>query len=322
MKNGIQKVCALAVTLSLMTAVLTACGKKVEYNPTANQGMIGNDPIVTPNGGENVGSDTPTVDGSLGGNIGGSSGGSNSGGSYGGSSGGSYSGGSYGGSSGGSYGGSSGGSSGGNTSQNKPKPAPAPTTTTTKPYVFDIKKLLNTAPLNPMTTNDEELDGRIDAILEEIFAGRTMSVYDQVRTIHDYLVQTNRYGFMVSRSTQTSYLSLYDRDVVTRAKTILKNKTGTCIDFAAAFMALTRRIGLNCYMITGDVTNRDGYTSLHGWNVIKIDGIYYVFDSQADFRYSNGGPTKFSNFGIYNPEKFKEDYAKLAEMSFKNFSAI
>lgn len=308
MNKRLKSVCAVMISVSLMTGFFTACGKKINYNPAQGDAEITNNNMA----GEVI-QDEPVTGEQANTAV---NGGSGSGSYSGGNSSGSYSGGSY-----------AGGGSGYNGSGNGSGENSNVTTTTTKPtstttkYVFDIKAVLNNAPLNPLYTNDEELDGRIDKIFAEIMTPN-MSTYDKVRAVFNYLVQTNRYGFMAPRSTMNTYLSLYDREIVVKAKTILKTKTGNCIDFACAFAAMTRRIGLNCYMIKADITNAQGVTDYHGWNIIRINGIDYAFDSQADFRNSKGGATKFTNFGIYNPDKYKVQYTNIAEKSFMNFKCI
>ena len=324
MNNRLKGICAMALTLSLLTVSLTACGKKIERKNNSQQNYVNTQDgtyIENPvdgidNGGSYVDDGSGFID---------------SGSDYSGGDSSSYNGGSDysdAGYSGSDYVDPYSGSDSYVTPDNPDiepfTSAVDPSTTTTRANTalpVDVPKVLNSAKLNPMKTNDETLDSQVDAILSEILTDN-MTTNDKVRTIHDYLVQTNRYGTLIAIGSDTNYVSLYDRDVVTRAKTILKYKTGTCIDFAAAFMIFTRRIGLDCYMITGNVINRYGKSSPHGWNVIKINGKDYVFDSEADFRYSNGGPTKFINFCVDDPEKFKDTYTKLAVASFKNFRYV
>ncbi len=332
MKNKLNGVCAIAVSAAILLSTLTACGQKINGG-SKSQNIQGNQTAVYPvNGNGSANAETPAdSQNDAGGSFdsGNSSGGSYSGGSS--SSGGSYSGGS----SGGSYSGRGSSSSGGSSSnpgktQNSSvssdktgSSTTATTTTTSKTtkYVYDIKKIINNAPLNPMQTNDPDLDKIIDEIFAKIITD-DMTTYEKTRVLFDYLVQNNEYGYLAAVGTQTSYVSLYDVDVVTRAKTIFKYKRGTCIDFAAAFMCLTRRIGLNCYMVQGRITDLNGKTYHHGWNTIRVDGVDYTFDSQADFRVRQrdaNGRTKFVNFGTYYPQVFPVQYVNLAVNTFKNF---
>lgn len=322
MKKGLKSVCAIAVASSILLATLTACGKKMDRNNSASSADTQTTAVDINNNGsyDSQTSANPDVTPDLSSPIG-SSGGSSSGSSGG------YSGYSGGSSSSGSSGGSSGNSSDPvinpvtNPDNNSGTDTPTETEPSTTRYVYDIKEIINNAPLNPMRTNDADLDSRIDEIFAKVITD-DMTTYEKTRALFDYLVQTNEYGYLVAIGTETSYVSVYDVDVVTRAKTILKYKRGTCIDFAAAFMCLTRRIGLNCYMVQGKITDLTGKTYHHGWNTIRVNGIDYTFDSQADFRVrqrDENGKTKFVNFGTYYPDVFRVEYINLAEKSFKKF---
>ena len=329
MNKGLKGVCAAALSLTLLTTTLTACGKKItaNANPQAynnapsgsySDGSINN--VVPSDGGNNVeipnsNSDSGVI------NYNNSSG--------------NYSSGNY--SSGNSYT----PSVQGGTNPELPSPAitdnSGTTSATKKSSIFnritrrertttvktttastsktkrensarevDVPKVLNSAPLNPVLTNDAEVDQLAANILASVTTSN-MTTYQKVTAIYDHLVQNYRYGYMPFKNYESPYRSPYDAEVVARAKNFMKYKTGICIDFAAAFMVLTRRIGLNCYLVSGQIINRYGEYSFHGWNVMRINGVDYGFDSEADFRFSTGGPTKFYTFCIDDPVKFDKN---------------
>lgn len=196
------------------------------------------------------------------------------------------------------------------------------TTTTRVPTSekVDAEKVLNSAHLNPMLTNDPELDAMVENVLSQT-TNSGMSTYQKVRSVYNYLVQTNRYGTTMRINLNTRYYSVYDTDVVSRAEAILRYKTGNCVDFSAAFMAITRRIGLDCYLVTGQILNKYGESSFHGWNIIRINGIDYGFDCEGDFRASGSGKkeTTYWLFCVNDPVKFKSSYTKIAVASFGKF---
>lgn len=340
MKKGLQGVCALMLTTSLLLATFTACGKKPEFNAdSANNTPAGNQntqniTIINDNSG-NTGSGNDSAS-SSGTNSGSnySSGGSSSGSSSGSYSSGSSSGGS---SSGGSYNGNSGNSaSGGSSSSNNNSSSPSvnktpategPTEKTTRPITakpVDVEKVLNSAKLNPMTTGDSDLEKRVDEVLDKVTTPN-MSTYEKVRAVYNYLARSNTYIIkMAPRTTEKTYISPYDADVVARAKTILKNKRGNCIDFSAAFMVITRRIGLECYLVVGKIVDKWGTESMHGWNVMRINGKDYGFDPEADFRFADSGQseTKYWLFCVDDPVKFDQRYTNIAVSSFKKFKSF
>jgi len=346
MNKGIKGICALILSLTIITTALTACGKKIERTDTNtgentdNQNGV----ILYDENGNTSLSDGGYVDNNGSGDSG-SYNNNGSGGSYnGGSSGGSYSGNT------GSSGGSS--STSDNTSteptasvvdnsdtatttkkssifdkfttKEKTKKTTTTTTTTAKTtrtpthIPVDAQKVLNSAPLSPMVTNDAQLDAKIDALLESLVTPN-MTTYEKVMVVYDHFVQQYRYGYMPIRSTDSSYVSVYDTDVVARAKNFLTYKTGICVDFSAAFMVVTRRIGLNCYLVSGKTVDKYGNESYHGWNIIRINGVDYGFDPEADFRFSDGGETKYWVFCVNDPVKFKQSLTNTAVSSFKNF---
>jgi len=64
----------------------------------------------------------------------------------------------------------------------------------------------------------------------------------------------------------------------------LKTKSGKCKNFSAVLTSLCNMVGIEAYSILGYVridgnvqTDRD-----HAWNIIKIDGEFYLFDPTFD----------------------------------------
>ena len=149
-------------------------------------------------------------------------------------------------------------------------------------YIESVEDLINNAPLNPMKTNDAELDARVDKIFSKLFTPG-MSTYDKLLIVYKYLVGNFTYGMATHTfddyDNATAYVSGEDEDIVFDAKSLFENKYGVCNDFAAAFVVMARRLGFQCYRIGGQYAEGG-----HMWNVIIIDGQDYLFDSEADFR--------------------------------------
>lgn len=342
MNKGFKGVCAAALTLTLLTTTLTACGKKIERNNINSQSYInsngnytdGNINNAVPSDGNNNSIETPNNSNSGNANYGGNYSGGNSSGNY---------------SSGNSY--TPPVTAGSNieeptaniTDNTNPDETTkrdslfnhlkkerttttttASTTRTTRPITsnpVNAQKVLNSAALNPMVTNDAQLDGLINELLAK-YTNPGMSTYQKVCSVYDHFVMDNRYGFMPIKNPASTYFSLYDSDVVGRAKNFLIYKTGDCFDFSAAFMAVTRKLGLQSYLINGQIVNKYGDTSIHGWTVIRINGVDYGFDPEADFRYANGKAPSYWNFCVDDPVKFKKIYTNFAVASFMNFKTF
>lgn len=350
MNKNLKGLCAIVLSLTLLTTTLTACGKKIQRGDNS---AAGQQYIDTQNGGSIPADNNAGVPAD--GNI--SDGSVNNGGGYVNSSGGNSAGGFQ-------TGGSqsvtpvtpsadnsdsssqgdltSGVSDNTNTTTTTGKSSifdrlrdrtsrttttsttTEPTSRTTRPVTsnpVNAQRVLNAAPLNPMITNDPTLDSMVDNLITNL-TNSGMTTYQKVCAIYDHFVINYRYGYMPLRSVESAYISLYDADVVGRAKNFLTYKTGVCIDFSAAFMAVMRRLGLECYLITGQIVNKYGDDSFHGWSVMRINGTDYGFDPEADFRYSNGDPARYYNFCVDDPVKFNPAYTNMASAAFKKFRTL
>lgn len=146
-----------------------------------------------------------------------------------------------------------------------------------------VEKFINSAPLNPMKTNDAELDAMVDKLFSKLFTSG-MKPYDKLLAVYKYLVKNYTYGYLATNvENENVYVSNRDATIIFRAKNFLKGKVGVCDDFSCAFMVMARRLGFQCYYV-GGTYNGGG----HAWNVIVINNQDYLFDSEADFRCSEG----------------------------------
>jgi len=68
-----------------------------------------------------------------------------------------------------------------------------------------------------------------------------------------------------------------------------KNKKGNCYVYAATFCQLARELGYEAYQISGSVPLADGSMGPHSWVEIIIDGLTYVFDTEACWQYKQSG---------------------------------
>ncbi|MBQ8227421.1 MAG: transglutaminase domain-containing protein [Clostridia bacterium] len=167
-----------------------------------------------------------------------------------------------------------------------------------------------------MKTNNENVDKLAGDILADITTS-SMTTFQKVKAVHNYLVQTSVYEHS-GGGWNFDYVSSYDGDVVILAEEMLSTKKGVCYNFAAVFMILTRRIGLDSYMMSGYIDYNGGQSS-HYWNIIRINGVEYLIDTQADWRNSDGGPTRYTNFGLTNTPKYHYDNKEGTYAAFNNF---
>lgn len=157
------------------------------------------------------------------------------------------------------------------------------TTVTKRPAVGTAEALLNAASLKPVRTNCPKLDDRVDAIFAQIHKAG-MSTYEKVKACYDYLVKNGTYSYensVISPTEKILYDSGLDYSLVSLAYSILTSNKGVCDHFSAAFVVMTRAIGLESYFVGGQVSRKGGGYTGHAWVNIKLNGTYYVFDPQV-----------------------------------------
>lgn len=109
----------------------------------------------------------------------------------------------------------------------------------------------------------------------------SMSDYQCVKAIHDYLVKNTDYGFVgISDAAGT--------DLAHKAEGALCYDTAVCQGYAEAFELLCAEVGIQAYMMYGTAgTAATGYES-HAWNVVRVNGEWYQIDCTWDDPLING----------------------------------
>lgn len=146
----------------------------------------------------------------------------------------------------------------------------------------DAERLLNSVSLNPMKTNESDLDELVEDLLGQI-TNSGMSTAQKVTAVYDYIAKTFTYGVPATvYEAESNYHSDFDFIVTSHAYTVLVNKVGKCTDYSSLFVVMTRAIGLESYLVSGQVSAKSGGTTGHNWAIVKINGEYYVFDPQVE----------------------------------------
>lgn len=166
----------------------------------------------------------------------------------------------------------------------------------TIPVNASPETILNAATLNPMKTNDAELDALIDSIFAQIIKPG-MTTYQKVKACYDYLIQNAEYDYSGGAlRVRSGYNSFNDAITVTEADHILTNNVGACDDYSSAFMCMTRRIGLQSYTCACQAPNQSGGVSGHMVAFISVGGVNYIFDPQIEDYNAKGGKIPYRNF--------------------------
>lgn len=95
------------------------------------------------------------------------------------------------------------------------------------------------------------------------------SDYEKVKAIYDYMTENITYDY--DNLEDDSYLLKYT------AYAALVNKTSVCQGYATLFYRLALEYGIDARIIAG-VSNEER----HAWNIVKLDGKYYLLDATWD----------------------------------------
>jgi len=131
---------------------------------------------------------------------------------------------------------------------------------------------------------EEDLKTMLYAITSKLSG----STYDQVKQVHDILVDNVTYD-----SGTTSELShgIYGA---------LINRLGVCDGYAKAYKYILDNIGISCVEVCGIAQNSSGTTESHAWNDVLINGKWYAIDVTWDDPIIVGGNGVLTNDLRYN----------------------
>lgn len=135
------------------------------------------------------------------------------------------------------------------------------------------------------------LSGEIDSILDRILTP-SMSEYEKVKAIHDYLVIQVTYDYENLRNGSLP-------DEAFTAEGALLEGSAVCQGYAEAFGLLCGGAGLESTMVYGTARTEDGEES-HAWNQVRVNGLWYNIDVTWDDPLLNGETVTDGSNMIYD----------------------
>ena len=169
-------------------------------------------------------------------------------------------------------------------------------------YEVEIGASQGQSYLNDTFANRDDVDNAIRQIEQEkvnIKLHLGSNVNDQIKTVHDYLVNNLEYDTTLSNS---NIYNLYGA---------LVNKKTVCEGYARAFKSMMDDLGITCVIVCGTGVNSSGKTETHAWNYINLDGNWYAIDVTWD------DPIIIGN-GYVSKDIFYKYYLKGSEEFFEN----
>ena len=122
-------------------------------------------------------------------------------------------------------------------------------------------------------SSKEQVDtaiAKIEQVKKQIIQNTTGNTYEDIKKIHDYLVDNINYDTSLSKP----YIyNIYGA---------LVENLCVCEGYARSMKYLLDSISVPCTIVIGKATNSEGKTENHAWNYVEIEGKWYAIDSTWD----------------------------------------
>ena len=123
----------------------------------------------------------------------------------------------------------------------------------------------------------ESAINQIEQTKNQILQNRSENTYDNIKMVHDYLVENIEYDTTIS---QSNIYNVYGA---------LVNGRTVCEGYARSFKYLMDELGIPCTLVIGTGTNSQGETENHAWNYVQLNGNWYAIDCTWDDPVSSTG---------------------------------
>ena len=124
--------------------------------------------------------------------------------------------------------------------------------------------------LDSAYSSKEQIDtalSEIESVKNQILAQKTGDIYEDIKMVHDYLVDNVEYDTTISKP---NIYNIYGT---------LVSGSSVCEGYAKSFKYLMDELGIPCVIVIGKGTNSSGQSENHAWNYVQINGIWYAVDS-------------------------------------------
>lgn len=122
-------------------------------------------------------------------------------------------------------------------------------------------------------SSKEQIDNaisEIEQVRNEILQNRKSNTYDNIKMVHDYLIENVEYDTTISKS---NIYNIYGAMV---------NHEAVCEGYARSFKYLMDYLGIPCTLVIGKGTNSEGRTENHAWNYVQVGDDWYAIDTTWD----------------------------------------
>ena len=164
---------------------------------------------------------------------------------------------------------------------------------------------------------------KVEEVKNTILSQRSGNNYEDIKMVHDYLVDNIEYDSTISRN------NIYD------VYGALVNRVAVCEGYARSFKYILDEMGIPCVLVIGTGTNSQGETERHAWNYVELEGNWYAVDCTWDdpiiigggcqtlesrYKYFLKGANEFNSdhiaSGYFTPDGKEFSYPNLSKNSY------
>lgn len=111
---------------------------------------------------------------------------------------------------------------------------------------------------------------QINAVKNDLISKRTGNTYEDIKMVHDYLVDTVTYDTSISKP---NIYNMYGALIA---------KEAVCEGYARAFKYIMDEMGIPCTLVIGQGRNSKGEIENHAWNYVQVGDSWYALDTTWD----------------------------------------
>ena len=111
---------------------------------------------------------------------------------------------------------------------------------------------------------------QLESVRNQIIAQAQGSTYNQIKYVHDYIVDNTSYDSTISNP-----------DIYNIYGTLIR-KSSVCEGYAKSFKYLMDALDIPCVIVIGEATNSSGESESHAWNYVMLNNIWYAIDATWD----------------------------------------
>lgn len=164
--------------------------------------------------------------------------------------------------------------------------------------------------LNEEFSNKQDINlalEKIEAIRKQIIHNKTGNDYEDIKMVHDYLVENIEYD-----------TSLQEKNIYNIYGALINGKC-VCEGYARAFKYLLDGLGIESTMVIGKGINSSGQSENHAWNYVKLENNWYAVDCTWDDPVIIGGgyignSSKYRYF-LKGKEDMEKDHTTLGNFT-------